>query len=130
MVERATVSPLTFLYPFQVVSGAVAGVLLFFLYRRWQAGLFGLEGAMAVLGLILLVFVFITYLMNLHKRPLEPDYSRECYACRLPINRWSEFCEHCGADQVEQHKIFECPSCQAEVYKGTRFCPSCAHEFH
>lgn len=129
VAARETVSPFTFLYWFQVVFGVLAGVLGTVLWRRVSGGALGLPGVLALVGLVVLSFVFVVYLMNLHKRPLVPDYSRTCYSCRLPVNRWSEFCEHCGADLVERHKIFECPECQAEVYKGVRYCPSCGHDF-
>ncbi len=124
-MERETVNPLQFLYWFQVIYGAVVGAAGGFLYQRWQAGLYGLGFMATLAGLVFLTLIFLVYLQNLHKGDLQPDYSKTCYACRLPVNRYSEFCEHCGADQIERHNIGACPECQAEVYEGTAFCPSC-----
>lgn len=124
-MERETVNPLQFLYWFQVVYGALLGAGGLYLYQRWQTARFGLPFVATIVGLAFLTLIFVVYLQNLHKGDLEPDYSKTCYACRLPVNRYSEFCEHCGADQIERHKIGACPECQAEVYKGTAFCPSC-----
>jgi predicted amidophosphoribosyltransferase len=43
----------------------------------------------------------------------------------LPVNNYSEFCEHCGVDLIERQNYGACPECQAEVFEGTAFCPSC-----
>lgn len=128
-VERETVGPTQFLYWFQVLYGVAVGALGFYIYQRARspAG-FGLPGVLASLGLALLTLVFIVYLQNLHKRDLDPDYSETCYACKMSVNRYSEFCEHCGADLIERHRYGACPECQAEVFEGTAFCPACGED--
>lgn len=128
-MERETVGPTQFLYWFQVVYGLSVGVLGMFLYGQVTGpGDFGPRGILAALGLGMLTIIFIIYLQNLHKSDLQPDYSKNCYACRLPVNRYSEFCEHCGADLIERHRYGACPECQAEVFEGTAFCPSCGED--
>lgn len=127
-MDRETVKPRTFLYPFQVFFGVVLGIAGTVLYGRYQAGRLGPTGAFTLIGLALAALVFVVYLQNLHKRPLNPDYSRRCYNCRLPVNRYSEFCEHCGADQVERARIGACPACDIEVYEGVSYCPSCGED--
>lgn len=127
-MERETVSPTQFLYWGQLVYGAFAGVLGWILYQRVSAGLGGPGTVGAAAGLVLGTLIFVAYLQNLHKGELEPDYSKTCYACRLPVNRYSEFCEHCGADQIEKDSYGACPECQAEVFEGTAFCPGCGKD--
>jgi predicted amidophosphoribosyltransferase len=41
------------------------------------------------------------------------------------VNRYSEFCEHCGADLIAEEKLLKCAKCGAEVYEGTKHCPEC-----
>jgi RNA polymerase subunit RPABC4/transcription elongation factor Spt4 len=127
-VERETVGPTQFLYWGQLVYGALVGVVGTFIYRRVTAGLVGPATIGAVFGLAFATIVFIAYLQNLHKGDLDPDYSRSCYACRLPVNRYSEFCEHCGADLIERSNYGACPNCQAELFEGTAFCSSCGED--
>ncbi len=128
-MERETIRPTQFLYWFQVIYGVVLGVLGSFLYRRLTGpAAFGMVDVLSLVGVALLTLVFVIYLQNLHKGNLEPDYSETCYACRLPVNRYSEFCEHCGADLIERHRYGACPECQAEVFEGTAFCPSCGED--
>lgn len=128
-MERETVQPAQFLYWFQVIYGVALGALGLFLYQRITGpSAFGVQGVLAAGGLGVLTLVFLIYLQNLHKGELEPDYSKSCYACRMPVNRYSEFCEHCGADLIERHNYGACPECQAEVFEGTAFCPSCGED--
>lgn len=128
-MERETIGPTQFLYWFQVIYGVVLGALGLFLYQRFTSpATFGPVDMLALGGLALLTLVFVAYLQNLHKSDLEPDYSETCYACRLPVNRYSEFCEHCGADLIERHRYGACPECQAEVFEGTTFCPACGED--
>lgn len=127
-VERETVRPTQFLYWGQLVYGALLGAAGSFLYQRITAGEIGPAVVGTVIGLGFATLVFIAYLQNLHQGDLEPDYSKNCYACRLPVNRYSEFCEHCGADQIERDNYGACPNCQAELFEGTGFCPSCGED--
>ena len=127
-VDRETVRPWTFLYPFQVIYGLLLAASLLFAWQRWRGGSLGLGGVMSIAFAIGWTLIFVAYLQNLHKRPLQPDYSRTCYNCRLPVNRFSEFCEHCGVDLVERQRIGACPSCEAEAYQGVAFCPSCGED--
>lgn len=128
-VERETVRPTQFLYWFQVLYGVALGAAGLYLYRRITGPTdFGLPGVLAAGGLALFTLVFLVYLQNLHKRDLDPDYSETCYACKMKVNRYSEFCEHCGADLIERHRYGACPECQAEVFEGTAFCPGCGED--
>ena len=82
-------------------------------------------GALTLAGLALLAVVFLIYLNNLYRHGLVPDYSLKCRNCNGPVNRYSEFCEHCGADLIAEEKLVACPRCEAEVYEGTKHCPEC-----
>jgi len=82
-----------------------------------QAGLFLAFGAS--------IIVFLVYLQNVHRYGLVPDYSLKCRFCNGPVNRYSEFCEHCGADLIAEEKLVLCPKCGVELMEGTRFCPEC-----
>lgn len=125
-MERETVRPTQFLYWFQIFYGITLGALGLFLYQRWASPApFGLPDVLALAALLFLTVIFLIYLQNLHHRDLEPDYSKTCYACRMPVNRYSEFCEHCGADQIERHNYGACPECQLEIFEGTEYCPGC-----
>ena len=64
-------------------------------------------------------------LQNVHRFGLVPDYSKTCRFCNGPVNRYSEFCEHCGADLIAEEKLTPCPKCGVDVYEGTKFCPEC-----
>ncbi len=125
-MERETVRPTQFLYWFQVAYGIALGALGLFLIQRFTGpSPFGLPDVLALASLAGLSLVFVIYLQNLHHRDLEPDYSETCYACRMPVNRYSEFCEHCGADLIERHRYGACPECQLEIFEGTEYCPGC-----
>ena len=78
-----------------------------------------------VLGLGIAAIVFVVYLQNIHRFGLVPDYSLKCRFCNGPVNRYSEFCEHCGADLIADEKLVPCRKCGAELYEGTQFCPEC-----
>ena len=69
--------------------------------------------------------VFLIYLQNLYRFGLVPDYSLKCRFCNGPVNRYSEFCEHCGADLIAEELLVPCPKCGIEVVDGTKFCPEC-----
>ena len=112
---------------FQVAYGAFVGIVVYQLvqHARGAAPLTdgGLVGRALLLGLSLLIFV--VYLQNVHRFGLVPDYSKKCHFCNGPVNRYSEFCEHCGADLIAPDKLVPCPTCGVEVYDGTKFCPEC-----
>ena len=112
---------------FQVAYGAFVGIVVYQLVQhgRGVAPLTqgGLAGRALLLGLSLLVFVI--YLQNVYRFGLVPDYSKKCRFCNGPVNRYSEFCEHCGADLIAPDKLVPCPKCGVEVYEGTKFCPEC-----
>ncbi len=127
-VERETVRPTQFLYWFQLVYGVVLGAAGLYAYQQWSAGVRGIQLVLLAGGMTLLTLIFVIYLQNLHKANLHPDYSKTCYACKLAVNRYSEFCEHCGADQIERSKIGACPECQATVYEGVAYCPTCGDD--
>lgn len=97
------------------------------LYRHY-AGVERMGGG-ALAGRILLLsvatLVFIVYLQNVYRYGLVPDYSMKCRYCNGPVNRYSEFCEHCGADLIADEKLKPCPKCGVELYADTRFCPEC-----
>ena len=112
---------------FQLAYGAFLGVLgtrLFLHYAgRYPMEVGALVGGYLALGLS--VVVFLIYLQNVYRFGLVPDYSLKCRFCNGPVNRYSEFCEHCGADLIAEEKLVKCPKCQVEVYEGTKFCPEC-----
>jgi len=82
-----------------------------------QVGLFFALGIGAI--------VFVVYLQNVYRFGLVPDYSMKCRFCNGPVNRYSEFCEHCGADLIAPEKLMPCPKCGVELYEGTAYCPEC-----
>lgn len=84
-----------------------------------------IAGVGVVAGLVVLALVFVIYLNNLYRHGLVPDYALKCRNCNGPVNRYSEFCEHCGADLIAEEKLVGCPRCGAEVYEGTKHCPEC-----
>lgn len=112
---------------FQLGYGAFAAILVYQLvqHARGDAPLSsgGLVGRILLLALSLLVFV--VYLQNVYRFGLVPDYSKKCRFCNGPVNRYSEFCEHCGADLIAEEKLTPCPKCGVDVYEGTKFCPEC-----
>ena len=111
----------------QLVYGGLA-TLLGYQILRHVIGAEPLSGG-ALAGRILLLavatLVFVVYLQNVYRFGLVPDYSRKCRFCNGPVNRYSEFCEHCGADLISEEKLVACPSCGVEVYSDTKFCPEC-----
>ena len=111
----------------QVAFGALFALLGHDLYLH-ATGARPLDGgglALRVLGLFVLALVFVVYLQNVYRFGLVPDYSKKCRFCHGPVNRYSEFCEHCGADLVAVEKLVACPGCAIELVQGTRFCPEC-----
>ena len=112
---------------FQLAYGAFVGILGFLLWRhatgRDPLGTGALVGA--IFGLALATLVFVIYLQNIYRFGLVPDYSKKCRFCNGPVNRYSEFCEHCGADLIAEDKLTPCPKCGVDVYEGTKFCPEC-----
>lgn len=109
----------------QVLFGALFALLAVDVWRRVDAGDFAIGTALRIGGLILVVLVFWVYLTNLYKHGLVPDYSLKCRYCLGPVNRYSEFCEHCGGDLIAEEKLVACRKCGAEVYEGTKHCPEC-----
>lgn len=107
---------------FQLVFGAFVAVISFQLY---EGGLSQGGIVLRVLGLGVALIVFVVYLQNIHRFGLVPDYSLKCRFCNGPVNRYSEFCEHCGADLIADEKLVPCRKCGAELYEGTQFCPEC-----
>ncbi|HUR70169.1 MAG TPA: zinc ribbon domain-containing protein [Candidatus Thermoplasmatota archaeon] len=112
---------------FQLVFGAFAAVVVMQLVDHFagraplsQGGLIG-----RVLTLALSLVVFLVYLQNVHRFGLVPDYSKKCRFCNGPVNRYSEFCEHCGADLIAEELLTPCPKCGVDVYEGTKYCPEC-----
>lgn len=112
---------------FQLVYGVVAGIMGYQLYRHYSGAVPLDDGAIVLrlLGLALLTFVFAIYLQNIYRFGLVPDYSLKCRHCNGPVNRYSEFCEHCGADLIAEEKLIKCPKCSVELYEGTNHCPEC-----
>jgi hypothetical protein len=112
---------------FQVIYGGLASVLGYQLVQHFMGVSMlsggGLAGRILVLSLATLVFVI--YLQNVYRFGLVPDYSKKCRFCNGPVNRYSEFCEHCGADLIADEKLTPCPKCGVEVYEETKFCPEC-----
>ncbi|HET6403210.1 MAG TPA: zinc ribbon domain-containing protein [Candidatus Thermoplasmatota archaeon] len=112
---------------FQLGFGAFAGVVLYQLAMHGlgraplsQGGIVG-----RILALALGLLIFAVYLQNVYRFGLVPDYSKKCRFCNGPVNRYSEFCEHCGADLIAEDKLLPCPKCGVDVYEGTKFCPEC-----
>lgn len=111
----------------QLAFGALLALLGHQLYLHASGTLPLSAGGLAarVLVLALVVLVFIVYLQNVYRFGLVPDYALKCRFCNGPVNRYSEFCEHCGADLIADEKLVPCPKCGVEVYDGTKFCPEC-----
>lgn len=111
----------------QLAFGAFAGIMGYQLVRHLtgaeplSSG--GIVGRVLALGLALLIFLI--YLQNVYRFGLVPDYSKKCRFCNGPVNRYSEFCEHCGADLIAEEKLTPCPKCGVDVYEGTKYCPEC-----
>lgn len=112
---------------FQLGFGAFASWAIYTLVLHYQGTrplapgpLVGLFFALGI-GTI----VFIVYLQNVYRFGLVPDYSKKCRFCNGPVNRYSEFCEHCGADLIADELLKPCPKCGVELYEGTAFCPEC-----
>jgi hypothetical protein len=112
---------------FQVAFGAFAAILSYQLYGHVSgAARLGQGGVvLRVLGLAAGLLVFVVYLQNVYRFGLVPDYSKKCRFCNGPVNRYSEFCEHCGADLIAPDKLVACPRCGVELYEGTKHCPEC-----
>ncbi|MEA3201087.1 MAG: Double zinc ribbon [Thermoplasmata archaeon] len=109
---------------------AWAGLTTLFGYQLWlhYAGVARLSDAGLVWRFLVLAFgliAFVIHLQNVYRHGLVPDYSKTCRYCKGPVNRYSEFCEHCGADLLDPAKFVACPKCGVELYEGTPFCPEC-----
>jgi predicted RNA-binding Zn-ribbon protein involved in translation (DUF1610 family) len=112
---------------FQLAYGAVLGVVGRDLVRH-LTGAAPLEPGPLVFRLLALGFltiIFVIYLQNIYRFGLVPDYSLKCRFCNGPVNRYSEFCEHCGADLIAEEKLVPCPKCGVELYADTKHCPEC-----
>lgn len=111
----------------QLVFGALFGIVGWQLAQHLTGNATLTGGALAGRIIILTVafFAFVIYLQNVYRFGLVPDYSLKCRFCNGPVNRYSEFCEHCGADLIAEEKLVPCPKCGVEVMEGTKFCPEC-----
>ncbi len=115
------------LYVGQVTFGAAFALLAASLWRHHSgaAPLGPLSLAARWVGVVVLALTFVLYLQNVHRFGLVPDYSLKCRFCNGPVNRYSEFCEHCGADLIAEEKLIHCAKCGVELYEGTKHCPEC-----
>jgi hypothetical protein len=112
---------------FQLLYGAFAGILVYNIVRH-ATGRAPLPPGIIIGSILVLAvstLIFAIYLQNVHRFGLVPDYSKKCRFCMGPVNRYSEFCEHCGADLIAEEKLLKCPKCGVDVYEGTKFCPEC-----
>lgn len=112
---------------FQLAFGAFAGVMGYQLWGHLSGRSPITQGGVIARIMLLAVglLVFAIYLQNVYRFGLVPDYSKKCRFCNGPVNRYSEFCEHCGADLIAEEKLVKCPKCGVDVYEGTKFCPEC-----
>jgi predicted RNA-binding Zn-ribbon protein involved in translation (DUF1610 family) len=106
-----------------ILLGVVGGALVAH-YAGW-ARLSSNGVVLRWVGLVLATLAFVVYLQNVHKFGLVPDYSLKCRFCNGPVNRYSEFCEHCGADLIAEEHLVPCPKCGVDLYEGTKHCPEC-----
>lgn len=117
-----------YVYWGQLLFGLFAGAVAWALIAHLLAG-GGARGAIPhVLLLVVSVFAFGVYLNNLYKDAPLADYSKVCPACGGPVNRYSEFCEHCGTDLVHRPETTACPGCGEEVWADVPYCGLCGHE--
>lgn len=112
---------------FQLAFGVFAGILAYRLAMHFLGRGELSQGAVvgSILALALGLIVFVIYLQNVYRFGLVPDYSKKCRFCNGPVNRYSEFCEHCGADLISEEKLMKCGKCGVDVYEGTKYCPEC-----
>ncbi|MHB8603998.1 MAG: zinc ribbon domain-containing protein, partial [Thermoplasmatota archaeon] len=116
--------------PFHLLYGAFLGFIAGEFARAWR-GEVAFTREFVVLHVVLLALatlVFAVFARNQYKYGLVPDYSMKCRFCNGPVNRYSEFCEHCGADLIDEEKLIACPKCGAEVIEGTKHCPECGRK--
>lgn len=124
---RTTIPLLRNLHLGQVLYGAAAALLTYFIYVDLAAGGPLPRGTFFMLvGLVALTLVFAIYLGNMYRFGVVPDYAENCPYCGGPVNTYSEFCEHCGGDLVYTDLV-ECSRCGAEAYAGTPHCPECGN---
>jgi len=111
----------------QLAFGAWLCFVGYRFYLHWTGELPLAVGpqVLLALGFAVSVLVFVVYLRNMHRHGLVPDYSLKCRYCHGPVNRYSEFCEHCGADLIAEEKLVACRKCGVELVEGTPFCPEC-----
>lgn len=111
----------------QLAYGALLGILLYQFYlHATGAAPIGKGGMVArVMLLAVASLVFVIYLQNIYRFGLVPDYALKCRFCMGPVNRYSEFCEHCGADLIAEEKLIKCPKCEVDLYEDTKHCPEC-----
>ena len=112
---------------FQMAWAAITAILTYQLVLHYAgASPLGPGGiAWRFAALVLGLLVLLIYLQNVYRFGLVPDYSKKCRYCNGPVNRYSEFCEHCGADLLAPEKFVPCPKCGVDLYEGTAFCPEC-----
>lgn len=112
---------------FQLAWAALTtlGVYQLVLHYRGESPLSQAGLVWRFLGLGFGLLVFLIYLQNVHRFGIVPDYSKKCRYCNGPVNRYSEFCEHCGADLLDPAKFVPCPKCGVDLYEGTAYCPEC-----
>lgn len=107
---------------FQLVFGAFVAIVGYQLYAEdMSTG----GKVLRVAGLAFGSLIFVIYLQNVYRFGLVPDYSKKCWNCNGPVNRYSEFCEHCGADLISPEKLIACPKCGLDSMEGTKHCPEC-----
>lgn len=111
----------------QLVYGLVLGIAGYRLWAHYRGSAQLATGALVGAWLLVAIstLVFVIYLQNVYRFGLVPDYSKKCRYCNGPVNRYSEFCEHCGADLIAEDKILPCPKCGVELFEGTKHCPEC-----
>lgn len=109
----------------QVLFGAAFGIVGWDTALRVAAGVLDGGTILRLFGLVLILLAFWVYLGNMYRFGLLPDYGQACPNCNGPVNRYSEFCEHCGADLVAEENLVSCPECGAGLYPDTAFCPEC-----
>lgn len=124
---RGRIPLLANLYWGQLAYGVALGTLGLSLVFHVTGAQALTPGAAIVRGaaFVVITLLFIAYLQNLHRFGLVPDYSLKCRFCNGPVNRYSEFCEHCGADLIADEKLAKCAKCGVDLYEGTAFCPEC-----
>lgn len=111
----------------QLLFGAFLAFVAYRSYLAWSGAqpLTQGEGILLFLTVPIALLMFVLYLRNMYRHGLVPDYSLKCRYCEGPVNRYSEFCEHCGADLIAEEKLAPCRKCGVDLVEGTPYCPEC-----